>query len=55
MREIQNYGRHAGDEDVKIYRGREKPARRMPADNGPRPKAAKTPKKRQPKDYRDVS
>ena len=55
MREIQNYGRHAGDEDVKIYRGKEKPARRMPADNGPRPKAAKTPKKRQPKDYRDVS
>lgn len=54
MRDVPNYGRHAGDEDVKIYRGKEKPVRSAPAVNGPRPKAARTAQKRQARDYRDV-
>lgn len=55
MREIPNYGRHAGDEDVKIYRGREKAARPPQAVPASRPKASKTAKKGVPGDYRDVS
>ena len=54
MRDVPNYGRHAGDEDVKIYRGKEKPSRTSPAVNGPRPKAARCPQKRQARDYRDA-
>lgn len=54
MRDVPNYGRHAGDEDVKIYRGKEKPSRPAPAVNGPRPKAARSPQMRQARDYRDV-
>lgn len=52
MRDVPNYGRHAGDEDVKIYRGREKPPHRPAADIRPQPKA---PKKRPDRDYRDVN
>ena len=54
MRDVPNYGRHAGDEDVKIYRGKDKPSRPAQAVNGPRPKAARIPQKRQARDYRDV-
>ena len=54
MRDVPNYGRHAGDEDVKIYRGKEKPARPASAGNGPRPRAPRTAQKRQARDYRDV-
>lgn len=55
MREVQNYGRHAGDEDVKIYRGKEKPPRRPAAESNPQPKASKPQKKRQARDFRDVN
>ena len=55
MREVQNYGRHAGDEDVKIYRGKEKPPRRPAAESSPQPKASKPQKKRQARDFRDVN
>ena len=54
MRDVPNYGRHAGDEDVKIYRGKEKPSRPAPAVNRPQPKAARSAQKRQARDYRDV-
>lgn len=54
MRDIPNYGSHAGDEDVKIYRGKDKQARPGPAVNGPRPKAPRTAQKRQARDYWDV-
>ena len=55
MKDVPNYGRHAGDEDVKIYRGKDKPARPAPTVNGSRPKAARSAQKRQVRDYRDVS
>ena len=55
MREHMNYGRHAGDEDVKIYRGKESPERRAPAVAPPQPKAVRTAKKRPVREYRDVS
>lgn len=55
MREVQNYGRHTGDEDVKIYRGKEKPPRRPAAESSPQPKASKPQKKRQARDFRDVN
>ena len=55
MRDVPNYGRHAGDEDVKIYRGKDKTARPAPTVNGSRPKAARSAQKRQVRDYRDVS
>ena len=54
MRDVPNYGRHAGDEDVKIYRGKEKPFRSAPAVDKSRPKAARPAQKRQARDYRDV-
>ncbi len=54
MRDVPNYGCHAGDEDVKIYRGKDKPARSAPAVDKSRPKAARTAQKRQARDYRDV-
>lgn len=55
MKEHMNYGSHAGDEDVKIYKGKESTERRAPADPGPQPKAVRTSKKRPARDYRDVS
>ena len=55
MKDVPNYGRHAGDEDVKIYRGKDKTARPAPTVNGSRPKAARSAQKRQVRDYRDVS
>ena len=55
MRDVPNYGRHAGDEDVKIYRGKERSVSPRPEAKGPRPKAARSGQKRQVRDYRDVS
>ena len=55
MRDAPNYGRHAGDEDVKIYRGKEKPERLAPVTAGNRSQAVKTAKKRRVREYRDVS
>ena len=55
MREHTNYGRHTGDEDVKIYRGKDKPLRPVPVVNESRPKAVKAAKARQNRDYRDIS
>ena len=55
MKDVPNYGRHAGDEDVKIYRGKDKTTRPAPTVNGSRPKAARSAQKRQVRDYRDVS
>ena len=55
MRDVPNYGRHAGDEDVKIYRGKERSVSPRPEAKGPRPKAARSGQKRQLRDYRDVS
>ena len=55
MRDVPNYGRHAGDEDVKIYRGKERSVSPRPEAKGPRPKATRSGQKRQLRDYRDVS
>lgn len=52
MREFPNYGRHAGDDDVKIYRGKEKAAHSAQAASASRPKPAK---KRDARDCRDIS
>lgn len=55
MKEHMNYGSHAGDEDVKIYRGKESTERRAQAVPGPQPKAVRTAKKRPARDYRNVN
>ena len=55
MREVQNYGRHAGDEDIKIYRGKEKAAPPVNGGSASRSRTAKPPKRRQPQSYQHIS
>lgn len=52
MKEVPNYGRHTGDDDVKIYRSKKKTTHPIQVTPVSRPKAAKKCRER---DYRDVS